>query len=279
MNNALFPTFGRPTIATVAGRSIARSSIWAGCTAWEIPGAARYSHRVLHLVAFLAAILPFGSVYVSSLPSGADVWIDGSYIGRTPVLIDGLRTGKHSLTVTKTGWKVEEIDSEIAPGATTPAWVQLTALKPPPATGSLVLDGVESGARVSIDGQSARSVQARYEIPAGQHHLTVREPAAKFERDVTIYPDQTTHVLLLAPAQSHSAIVAPISDYMPANAAKIQGDRLVVRWNAHSVKGRLGDAKFIVDGREVVYDAPAGMVGGKLYLPLELLLTMTGSKK
>jgi hypothetical protein len=66
---------------------------------------------------------------------------------------------------------------------------------------------------------------------------------------------------------------------MPAGAAKIADGRLVIRWGGHTVVGHVGDARFLVDGRDVVYDAPAGLVRGRLYLPLDLILTITGKSK
>jgi PEGA domain len=235
---------------------------------------------VLAVFALLAAgVLPFGGLYVSSLPSGADVWVDGSYIGRTPLLIDGLREGKHAVTVTKAGWKVEEVDQNVAAGVTTPATVQLVPVKPLHARGGIALHGLDRAARVSLDGGPWRDLLAEYDAPVGTHRLVVREPQAKFERMVLVYPGETTHVLFAAPAaDTHSAVVAPVSDYLPGSAAKVSGARVVVRWGGHTAVGHLGDARFLVDGRDVVYDAPAGMVRGKLYLPLDLILMMTGSK-
>ncbi|HET7815395.1 MAG TPA: PEGA domain-containing protein [Candidatus Baltobacteraceae bacterium] len=231
------------------------------------------------LAVLLAAVLPFGGVYVTSLPSGADVWIDGSYIGRTPVLIDGLRTGKHAITITKAGWRVAEVDQDIAAATTTATNVDLSPLNPPMARGSIELHGLDSSAKVAFDHQKWQALSAHYDLPAGGHHVSIKETQGKFERDVTIYPDQTTHVVFRAPAsEAHSAVVAALDNYIPVSAAKITGDRLVVKWGGHTVTGKLGDSKFVVDGRPIVYDAPAGMVSGKLYLPLDLIQSITGSK-
>ncbi|HKU66986.1 MAG TPA: PEGA domain-containing protein [Candidatus Baltobacteraceae bacterium] len=225
-----------------------------------------------------AGVLPFGGLYVSSLPSGADVWVDGSYIGRTPLLIDGLREGKHAVTVTKAGWRVEEVDQNVAPGVTTPATIQLEPIKPLRSHGAIALHGLDRAAKISLDGGAWRDLDAQFDASVGTHRLSVREPQAKFERMILVYPDETTHVLFAAPAETHSAVVAPVSDYLPGSAAKVKGDRVVVRWGGHSAVGHLGDARFLVDGRDVVYDAPAGMVRGRLYLPLDLILMMTGTK-
>jgi hypothetical protein len=234
---------------------------------------------VVLLFALLAAVMPFGGLVLSSLPSGADVWVDGTYIGRTPVLIDGLKAGKHPVTITKAGWRVYEADELVAAGAVTPSTIQLTALNPPHEPGAIAFIGLDSSAKISIDGQPALPFTERYSVNTGTHHVVVREPNIKYERDINVFPDQTTHVLLPSPAAAvHSAVVAALTDYMPASAAKVSGDRLVVRFAGHVAVGHLGDAKFVVDGRNVVYDAPAGMVSGRLYLPLDLLVKMTDKK-
>jgi hypothetical protein len=252
--------------------------------AGEIPDGAGYSRAMpALLLAFFsllaAGVLPFGGLYISSLPSGADVWVDGSYIGRTPLLIDGLRGGKHAVTVTKAGWKVEEVDQNVAAGVTTAATVLLDPIKPLHTHGEIALHGLDRDARVSIDAGPWLKLQPEYEAAVGTHSLSVREPQTRFERMILVYPEQTTHVLFVSPADTHSAVVAPVADYLPASSAKVSGDRVVVRWGGHVAVGHLGDARFLVDGRDVVYDAPAGMVRGRLYLPLDLILMLTGSKK
>ncbi len=233
---------------------------------------------MLRALVLAALILPFGGLYITSLPSGADVWVDGSYIGRTPLLIDGLRAGKHSVTITKAGWKVEEVDQDVTAGVVTPATVQLEALTAAGEDGTLSLLGLSEDATVSLDGGAPQPFEKSYAVQRGMHHLVVVDDHLKFERDVTIYPNQTTYVLFRPPTEERSGVVAPLGEYMPASAAKISGRRLTVRWNGHVAVGHIGDARFLVDGRDVVYDAPAGLVRGRLYLPLDLILTITGGK-
>ena len=95
-----------------------------------------------------------------------------------------------------------------------------------------------------------------------------------------MYPDQTTHVLFRAPVrQEHTAVVAPLSDYLPQSATKIERGRLVIRYGGHVVVGHIGDARFTVDKHDITYDAPAGMVRGKLYVPLDLILSITSKAR
>lgn len=234
-----------------------------------------------------AALLParaadqlFGGLYLTSLPESADVWVDGTYIGRTPAYIDGLRSGKHAVTIAKAGWKVTELDEEVASGATTGATIQLERLRPGRQPGTIALHGLTRDARVSIDGGPWLALNQAYAVPAGAHRVVVRQPDAKFMRTATVYPGQITHLVFRAAAPAaHSAVVASLADYIPETAAKVSDGRIVLKWAGHVVTGKIGEARFIMDRRIVTYDAPAGMVRGKLYLPLELILAITGKTK
>jgi len=50
----------------------------------------------------------------------------------------------------------------------------------------------------------------------------------------------------------------------------VEGSRLVIRHNGHSVTGTLGSDAMLVDGSAVRFASAPTLVGGKLYLPLEL---------
>ncbi|MDQ2663405.1 MAG: PEGA domain-containing protein [Candidatus Eremiobacteraeota bacterium] len=226
----------------------------------------------------LAAPQPFGGLYLTSLPANADVWVDGAYIGRTPVYLDGLRSGEHSVTMTKTGWKAVETDEQIAAGTTTLASLRLDAIRPAAQTGSIALHGVPRGARIRLDHGAFAEPRLVYAASSGAHRVVIKTGSGLSSRNVLVYPGEQTHVLLRGLADAHSAVVAPLSDYMPESAAQVKNGRLTVRYDKHVATGRLGDSRFVVDKRDATYDAPAGMVRGKLYLPLDLLLFLTGRK-
>ena len=46
-----------------------------------------------------------GSIYVSSYPAGANVYLDDSYQGTTPITIYDIATGSHTIKLTKSGYK------------------------------------------------------------------------------------------------------------------------------------------------------------------------------
>jgi hypothetical protein len=55
---------------------------------------------------------PHGGAFVTTLPLGADIWVDGAYVGRTPAFVDLLSVGKHTIVVTRTGWEVAHRPAE-----------------------------------------------------------------------------------------------------------------------------------------------------------------------
>src|SRR6202789_1158591 len=163
LNSALLPTLGRPTIATVAGRTrrlgMSACAISAPSNGSSVMGS--WSFRApsanLAVLAFAAVALlcaaPTGAIFVTTLPSGADVWLDGAYVGRSPVVVDALAVGAHHLTLTRTGWTPEDLAVAIAPAQTQTTPVVLVAdgkLAEP--AGTIALHATDKFAGVTIDG-------------------------------------------------------------------------------------------------------------------------------
>ena len=243
------------------------------------------------LVAVLAAATPAaadqpaGSIYVTTLPAGADVWIDGTYVGRSPALAGALAPGKHSVTLTKTGWSVRVLEVEVEAGATALSSVEL-APKAPRAgaaseTGSYVLRGVPKGATVSIDGLAVGDGARTGALPAGTHRVVLIVPRGRTTVAFEIVPGTTTEVVLHEPpeAASRSAVVAPASDYLPPGVCAVEGKKIVVRYSGHVVVAHFGENGVRFDGTPVSYAGAPESIGGKLYLPLELLERLRAESK
>ncbi|MGD1066410.1 MAG: PEGA domain-containing protein [Vulcanimicrobiaceae bacterium] len=228
---------------------------------------------------FLGAV-PAGSLYITTLPSGADVWVDGTYIGRSPVVLDALSGGHHAVALAKTGWTTEQLDVVIATGQTTLSSIRLRqtgGLRP--AGGSIALRG-EAADEVRLDGQVIQpGKDGTYPASAGTHELVVRTAHAKMSRAVTVWPDTCTDVVLVAEvAPPRPTVVAPADDYLPLDAISVDGDKVVLRHGGHEVVGRLGATTYRVDGKTVDYDTAPTVIGSRLYLPLELLNIFVGGK-
>lgn len=143
--------------------------------------------------------VPSGGAYVTTLPAGADIWIDGAYVGRSPVYVDALAGGRHSITVTKTGWSVQEIDLQVTPGKVTLASTKLEAgaRRGGKSNGKLVLRGMPGGAKVILDALPfGGDVLQPIVLPAGTHRVTIETARGTTTRTISIWPDMTTQVVV-----------------------------------------------------------------------------------
>ena len=230
---------------------------------------------------FLAAV-PTGSLYVTTLPSGADVWIDSTYVGRSPVVLDALAAGHHTIGLTKTGWNPLQLDVSVVAAQTATSSTRLDPAKAAghPAPGSIAIRG--PGAETALlDGQPAfASKDGTIPAAAGVHQLAVRTTRGRVTRSVTVWPQTRTDVVLQPDAETaRTSVVAPAEDYVPRTAIRVDGDRVTVRYGGHDVTGRLGMTSYRVDGRTVDYgDAPT-MIGPRLYLPLDLLTMLSSGSR
>ena len=224
---------------------------------------------------------PAGAVNVTTWPSGADVWLDGAYGGRAPVLGGALVPGRHALTLTKTGWVVQEVDVNVIAATTV---MSSTALGAGPralagdASGKIEVREIPPGAQVLLDDAPFDARPGReLRVAAGAHRLTLALPHAKMTRAVSVLPDTTTQIVFRAPRadDTRSAVVAPAQDYLPPESVTVEGKKVVVRYGNHVVVAYLGDSQVRVDGLVVTYDGAPESIGGKLYLPLALLEKLT----
>lgn len=229
---------------------------------------------------FLLAAVPTGAIYVTSLPSGADVWVDGTYIGHSPLVIDALAAGRHALSLTKTGWSPQDIDVAVVASETAISSVQLqraTSYGMRPGGGFLAIKGMVPRS-LTIDGAFPRpDKQGVYIVSSGTHRIVAETAAGKMTREITVYPEMRTDVVLHDDSDVRSVVVAPVSDYMPVEAVKIDGARVVIRYAGHEVVARMGSATYRFDGRNLDFDSAPTLIGSKLYLPLELLNKLTAN--
>jgi hypothetical protein len=221
-----------------------------------------------------AAAVTTGTIYLTTLPSGADTWVDGQYIGRTPLLIDALGLGSHTVTTAKTGWLSREVKVSVTDDKPFQfVDVQLDRdTSAPPVNGTLSLHAGIPIKNVDVDGLPVKlAAGRRIDLPPGEHDILVETARDRFKRRVEIYPDITTNVVLRPGTGGERAIVvAPASSYLPANDVTVDGKRIEIRFNGHRATGTFGDPTMRVDGHAFRFDTAPAMIGGKLFLPLDL---------
>ncbi|HEY5938630.1 MAG TPA: PEGA domain-containing protein [Kofleriaceae bacterium] len=148
--------------------------------------------KVAKLVKELA--LRPGTLTVRSTPNGAQVWIDGGYVGTTPYS-GHIKGGRHKVSTRLQGQQPDEKEISIEYGEPVIHQVSLRG-----AAGTLVVLGSPEGALVTVDGMPAGSMPARLDLTPGVHRITVSQYGyAPFETDATVKAGYSTPVKVVLP--------------------------------------------------------------------------------
>lgn len=138
------------------------------------------------------------TVYVTTLPSGADVWIDGTYVGHSPKLIGALPLGHHVVTVAKAGWEGGDHPLELV-DPSRPV-LESIALDPGDTSlggsGRLALHAEALPPEIVVDGSPVRLVGGGCALAAGTHTVVLYTARGRITRRVTIYAEMTTDVVV-----------------------------------------------------------------------------------
>ncbi|WAI02109.1 PEGA domain-containing protein [Methanogenium organophilum] len=149
--------------------------------------------------AALTAEVTYGTLSVSSTPSNANIYLDGSYRGTAPRTIGGLSQGAHTLEVTMPGYQEWTNTINIHSNQVTYVTATLTA-DPQSTTGSISVTSNPSYASVYIDGvyygtTNPGNALLANNIAAGSH--TVKVTLSGYDDSVstvTVNSGQTTTV-------------------------------------------------------------------------------------
>jgi hypothetical protein len=105
----------------------------------------------------------FGTLDLNSSPTGAGIWIDLAYYGKTPQIIGGLSAGAHSLTLKKAGFYDLTQSMVITAGETTRTNLGLVGYPAQPGYGSLQVDSTPGGAAIFLNNNYQGSTLAKGE--------------------------------------------------------------------------------------------------------------------
>jgi len=220
-----------------------------------------------------------GGAFVTTLPLGADVWVDGAFVGSTPAFVDLLSAGKHTIVVTRTGWAAQSATVEVGIGQVVPvSLVLLRSTTGSAAThgyGALDVRGSPAGAAVYVDGKKVGVIPAKADKVAAGYHIVsvVGKPDERSTRDVNIFPDTTTTVSITAgqPGGPAGDILEPVSLYIPAGDVAVSGSQVTIKVHGSELRCELGSRTYTLNGKEGLLPIAPTMLDGKLYLPQSLL--------
>lgn len=222
-----------------------------------------------------------GSVYVTTLPPGATVWMDGKYFGETPLFIDDVSAGHHTVLLTRSGWQPVSTATDVSLGSV--AYVTAVLGQPAgahaggtAAKGSLQLRDA-AGCKVWVDGAAVSSFDQPQTLAAGDHILAVARGPRRSAAGFHVYP-QTVTTISLAPQIGSPVVTAgdddelgALQDFVPPADFVVNGDDITIHFHGFEVECAVGSLTYTVNGKPGTLSVAPAMVGDKPYLPMSLL--------
>jgi len=130
-------------------------------------------HNQKAVVANLEFRSGHGSVIIHSQPPGGTLYLDGINYGETPLQIDALSYGTHTVLIEKPGYLKFRDTITAGPGHVPEYWEYLV---PEPLTGFAGFTSAPEGAEVFIDGQPGGTTPVKLErFSAGSHTALFRK--------------------------------------------------------------------------------------------------------
>jgi len=184
-----------------------------------------------------------GGIAISSIPTGAQIYLDDAYQGVTPAYGDleltDISAGSHTVALRLSGYQEYRITVQVSPGATVKVQPRLVASGNPTVTatptpitnrGAIEANSTPTGARVSVDGLFKGTTPFTItDVPAGPHTL-VFTLAGYVEREqvVEVRAGQTATVNAnLTPVQAQTRSGTAAITAVVALGAVLAGGALV----------------------------------------------------
>ena len=109
-----------------------------------------------------------GYIYVESEPSGADVYLDGDYVGTTSIELP-VYPGEHEIKCAKSGYNDYYDDMRVEAGETTYVWCELEPI--PEEEGYIKVESEPSGADVYLDWEYVGTTPIELLVSPGEHEI------------------------------------------------------------------------------------------------------------
>ena len=231
---------------------------------------------------------PHGGAFISSLPGSASAWVDGTFVGATPLYVDDLLPGHHAVTLSSAGWQPQSADFDVSVGRITAVSVVMVRSSSSPALkgqGVLTVVGAPAGSRVYVDGAPlGTSPVDPHPETAGYHIVTVQPPgknAVRLTRIVDVFPSSTTSVAFSEQTASampppQDDILEPVDSVVPLSGVVIAGSDVTIHYRGFEIECAIGSRAYTFNGKAGTLSISPALVGGKVYVPASLLARLSG---
>ena len=91
---------------------------------------------------------PYGKISVSTTPSNAEIYLDGEYLGTSPMTIPNVEQGKHTVLLKKDGYN--EVSTSVSVTVDSESFLSKTLTQK---TGSVSISTIPSNAEIYLDGE------------------------------------------------------------------------------------------------------------------------------
>ncbi|MBI4441547.1 PEGA domain-containing protein [Candidatus Woesearchaeota archaeon] len=147
-----------------------------------------------------------GSIYVTSAPASAAVYVDDVYHGRTPLTVKGIAAGEHRVKLALDGFKDYISSKKITMGRTLNVGTSLVR-QPQTDSGTIAVTAVQREATVYVDDMLKGMTPVRVSVKAGQHTVKVAKGGfVEYSALVNVNPNRVSNVFaLLKPAAAAGA--------------------------------------------------------------------------
>jgi hypothetical protein len=116
-----------------------------------------------------------GSLYITSTPSGAQLYVDSSYRGTTPTTVGSLAPGAHTVLLRLSGYQDFSGTATIYAGQTTTMSANLVQVTPTSTVGTLAISSSPSAAEVYVDNVfRGYTPLTLTDISPGSHAITLQ---------------------------------------------------------------------------------------------------------
>ena len=141
-----------------------------------------------------------GAISISSVPTGATVFLDGVTTGQvTSTTLTGITPGSHTVVVKMSGFEDASQQVTVTAGQTSQATLTLNPVQQTPTTGAISVSSVPTGATIFLDGVTTGQVTSTTltGITPGSHTVVVKMSGyADARQQVTVTAGQTTQATL-----------------------------------------------------------------------------------
>jgi len=189
-----------------------------------------------------------GSIYVSSTPSDASIYLDGIYKGTTPKTVSGVSVGSHTLKLTKSRYEDYTTTVSVTAGDTASIDAPLTV-----ETGPISVSSTPSGADIYLDGRYKGTTPTTISDASPGSHTLKLEKYGYAEWLTSVHVTSGVTESITAPLTAADVSSPAIRIDKPAiieqnnNELLEEGEKVTITYGANDPSG-VTSIKILLDG-------------------------------